>query len=151
MKIPIEVLWADFSHYPASALVNSSNTELFLGSNVSNRFREAAGPELEEAMSAALSRNGGPFPLGSAVPTPSFDAGEPGVTKFIIHAVLLGARNFRPEDGRTLATIESVFIATYNCVKMADELGCDNVLFPIMAARPGYSVLESDPSALRWA
>jgi O-acetyl-ADP-ribose deacetylase (regulator of RNase III) len=148
----VEIIWKDYATFPAEAIVNSSNQFLILGSNVSDRLAEIAGQPLVDALARIMAgREGRPFPLGAAVETPPLGIGAPNRTKFLIHAVTLGAREHPGEYGRTLATVETIFLAACNSVILADRLGCETILFPVMAARPGYTTLECDPRSLRWA
>lgn len=148
---PIEIVWENYAKYPATAIVNSSNDYLVLGSNVSTVVLDAAGPLLPGALADVAAREGVPLPLGTAVYTKAFNAGNPGTTKFIIHVALLGSRKESPAEGRILATVESAFLSSANAVALADQLGCETIVFPVMAARAGYSVLECSPENVRWA
>jgi O-acetyl-ADP-ribose deacetylase (regulator of RNase III) len=151
MNENIEVIWKDYATFPANAIVNSSNQYLILGSNVSDRLLEVGGQPLVDALAKIVADRGGPFPLGAAVDTAPFGIGVAGKTKHLIHAVTLGAREHPAEHGRTLATIETIFLAACNSVILADRLDCQTILFPLIAARPGYTTLECEPRSLRWA
>jgi O-acetyl-ADP-ribose deacetylase (regulator of RNase III) len=146
----IQIIDDDYCHFAAEAIVNSSNDLLVLGSNVSSRISEVAGPELAEALAQHNLDRNSPLSLGSAVHTSSFNAGVIGLTKYIIHAVTLGSKKSAPAEGRLLATPETVFLATYNSIALADRLHCRSIVFPLMASRPGYSVLDTNAQNLRW-
>ena len=151
MKENLKITKTDYLDFPAEAIVNSANDMLVLGSNVAGRLGNAAGEQLAESLESIIkSRNSKPFPLGTAIETPAFNAGKDGCTKYIIHAMSLGSRKFAPPEGRLLATIETVFSAALNALKLADNLGCKSIVYPVMVARPGYSVIDTDPLTLRW-
>jgi O-acetyl-ADP-ribose deacetylase (regulator of RNase III) len=143
----IEVSWLPIDAFPAEGLVNSSNAHLEMGSGTSALISNAAGSELEATLSELRTSSRLPLDLGSVVVTPSFKAGVPGVTRHILHAVTMGA--WRP-GGREYASPETVYDASRNVINCAAELGMRSVVFPLLAARAGYSNLECGPRDIRW-
>ena len=151
MKPSIKVTKSDYLNFPAEAIVNSANDMLVLGSNVAGRLGNTAGQQLVEFLRNIIaSRKGKPFPLGMALETPAFNAGKQGLTRYIIHAISLGSRKYAPPEGRLLATVKTLFSAVLSALKLADDLGCRSIVYPVMLSRPGYSVIDTDSLALRW-
>lgn len=134
------------------AIVNSSNTQLRLGSNVSKHISDNAGDELQNALNEIAHEQGkdGHVPVGSAFLTASHGVGGDGsIIKYIIHAVTMSWPDPSLPDGRLLATPEQIMQTAQAAVKCADHIGCQSMTFPVMAARPGYSTIMLPPLETR--
>lgn len=146
--VDFRIGWSPIVNYPVEAIVNSSNDDLFLGTGTSSKIAQQAGPDLKVELDRLRQENGKPFALGSVIVTSNYGVGAGGKTRFLFHAVSMGAWQ---GDGRILATPETVFITCANAAGKAADLGLKSIVFPMIACRAGYSTLRSHPASIRWA
>lgn len=116
----LECFLGDITNVSCDAIVNPSNTALWLGSGVSNAIRERGGGIIQRD----LERHAGPIPHGSAVT--SF-RGKLTNCRGIIHAAVLDA------DSPEVKIRESVT----NALLLADKTGYRHVAFPAIGTGVG--------------
>lgn len=112
----IELVKGDITEMDTDAIVNPSNTNLYLGAGVSGAIRAKGGNVIQEEMS----RIGG-CPVGGAVAT---GAGSL-KARYVIHAV--GPRMGEGDEDEKLRS------ATRESLKRAEELGLKSVAFPAIS------------------
>lgn len=105
----------DIAGQEVDAIVNAANTSLVMGSGVAGALRSAGGDALNDA---AVSK--GPIELGGVVETAGYDL----PCEYVIHAAAM------PAGGS--ATADSIRDATKHSLELADELGCESIVFPAL-------------------
>ena len=117
--MPFQIIRNDITNVQADAIVNTANPHPIIGSGTDSAIHEAAGPELLSARKKI-----GDIPPGAAVSTPAFNL----PAKYVIHTV--GPSWVDGKHGE-----ETVLRKAYDAaLKLADQLGCRSVAFPLMAA-----------------
>lgn len=116
----IDIVNGDISLMDTDAVVNAANNHLWMGAGVAGALKRRGGIEIEkEAMSK------GPIPVGDAVATRGYNLSA----KYVIHAAVMG------QDLRTDENL--IRKATYNSMKVADELGVKSIAFPALGTGVG--------------
>jgi O-acetyl-ADP-ribose deacetylase (regulator of RNase III) len=111
------VVQGDIADQGADALVNAAGTSLRMGSGVAGSLRRnAGGPINDEATSK------GPIDLGEVAVTDAYGLDA----EYVIHAAAM------PHYGDGRATESSIRDATRNSLVKADELGCEDLVMPIL-------------------
>ena len=117
--MPFQIIRNDITKVQADAIVNTANPHPIIGSGTDSAIHEAAGPELLNARKKI-----GDILPGAAVSTPAFNL----PAKYVIHTV--GPSWVDGKHGE-----ETVLRKAYDAaLKLADQLGCRSVAFPLMAA-----------------
>ena len=117
--MPFQIIRNDITKVQADAIVNTANPHPIIGSGTDSAIHEAAGPELLSARKKI-----GDIPPGVAVSTPAFNLSA----KYVIHTVGPSWVDGKHEE-------ETVLRKAYDAaLKLADQLGCRSVAFPLMAA-----------------
>ncbi|MFC3958385.1 macro domain-containing protein [Halovivax cerinus] len=107
----------DIARQRADALVNAAGTSVRMGSGVAGALRRGAnGPINDEATSK------GPIDLGAVAVTGAYDLDA----EYVIHAAAM------PHYGDGRATADSIRDATVNALEMADDLGCESIVVPVL-------------------
>ncbi len=124
------ILLGDLCKVRAEALVNAAGTSLRMGGGVAGALKSAGGKEIEEeALESA------PAELGSVVATTTGKLNA----KYVFHAAA------QPHYGDFRATEESVWNATFNALKKAEELRVKSIAFPALGC--GIAGLEIEKGA----
>ena len=121
----IRLLKGDITKVEADAIVNAANNHLWMGGGVAGAIKRAGGAEIEREAVAK-----GPIRVGEAVAT---GAGRL-KARYVIHAAAMGydeARRMIPP------TEQSIRDATYNSLRIADELGLKSIAFPALGTGVG--------------
>ena len=121
----IRMINGDISLMDTDAVVNAANNHLWMGAGVAGALKRRGGEEIEkEAMSK------GPIPVGEAVATKGYKL----PAKYVIHAAVMGQDLNTNED----------FIrkATYNSMRVADELRLKSIAFPALGTGVGGFPLD---------
>ncbi|MBF0169802.1 MAG: macro domain-containing protein [Nitrospinae bacterium] len=113
---PVELIVGDIVSCPVDAIVNPSNEQLILGAGVSGAIAAAAGPTVQQEMTAI-----GDCAVGEAVVTGA------GALPYraIIHTV--GPRKGEGQEDLKLQR------ATKACLDRAEELGLSSIAFPAVS------------------
>ena len=135
----IKILKGDITKLETDAIVNAANSSLLGGGGVDGAIHRAGGPEILEACSKIVARQGG-CPTGEAVIT---TAGKL-PAKFVIHTV-------GPVwHGGTKNEPEKLASCYHNSLKLAQENNCQTVAFPnISTGVYGYPKPEAAKVALQ--
>jgi O-acetyl-ADP-ribose deacetylase (regulator of RNase III) len=117
--MPFQIIRNDITKVEADAIVNTANPEAVVGGGTDWAIHTAAGPELLEARKKI-----GAIEVGQSIATPAFRL----PAKYVLHTVspawIDGSRH---EE-------ELLRKAYDSALHLADELGCQSVAFPLMAA-----------------
>ena len=117
--MPLQILRNDITKVEADAIVNTANPEPLVGGGTDWAIHTAAGPELLEARKRI-----GEICPGQSVATPAYRL----PAKYVLHTVSPVWINGGYEE-------EELLRKAYDAaLKLADELGCRSVAFPLMAA-----------------
>ena len=117
--MPFQIIRNDITKVSADAIVNTANPRPVVGGGTDYAIHSAAGPELLEAR-----RRIGEIRTGEAAATPAFRL----PAKYVLHTVSpvwIDGRHREEEQLRR---------AYDAALRLADELGCRSVAFPLMAA-----------------
>ena len=118
--MPFQIIRNDITKVKADAIVNTANPKPVYGSGTDNAVYRAAGAEelLEERKKIGVIKR------GDAVATPAFKLDA----KYIIHTV-------GPvwKDGKS-GEMDILRSCYRNSLKVAEQLGCQSVAFPLIAA-----------------
>ncbi len=121
----IKIVNGDISLMDTDAVVNAANNHLWMGAGVAGALKRRGGVEIEkEAMSK------GPISVGEAVATRGYKL----PAKYVIHAAVMG------QDLRT--NEDFIRSATYNSMRVADELGVHSIAFPALGTGVGGFPLD---------
>jgi O-acetyl-ADP-ribose deacetylase len=121
----VQVVIGDITQCTTESIVNSANTELWMGGGVAGAIKFAGGEAIErEAKSLA------PIALGDAIIT---NAGTL-PTKFVIHAATM------PNGGQ--ATSFSVKAAAASALELANDRGLKSIAIPALGTGAGECGLE---------
>lgn len=117
--MPFNIIRADITKVKADAIVNTANPQVAVGAGVDQAIYEAAGAKALLAERAKI----GPMKPGQAAATPAFALDA----KYIIHTVGPAWR------GGGYGECEAVASCYRESLKLADELGCESVAFPLIS------------------
>jgi len=116
----IEIVRNDITNMKADAIVLPANTKLKEGAGTSNAIFEKAGrKELEKACKKI-----GKIDVGESVPTLAYNLGA----KYILHTVVPKWKNGKKQEYETLS---AAYLST---LYLADQIECETVAFPLLAA-----------------
>jgi len=121
----IEIIKGDISLMDTDAVVNAANNHLWMGSGVAGALKRRGGVEIEEE---AIKK--GPISVGEAVATKGYNLSA----KYVIHAAVMG------QDLRTDEYL--IRRATYNSMKVADQLSITSISFPALGTGVGGFPLD---------
>lgn len=121
----IRLFLGDLTTLDVDALVNSANTDLWMGSGVAYAIKEAGGKKIEDE-----ARKHAPCPMGKVVVT---KAGKL-KAKYILHAVTMG-QDYLPD-------IQTVRTASEAAVAQADSMKLKTMAFPAMGVGVGLLAPE---------
>lgn len=117
--MPLNIIRNDITRVSADAIVNTANPQVAVGAGVDRAIYEAAGKEKLLAERAKI----GPMRPGQAAVTPAFALSA----RYIIHTV-------GPVwQGGGFGERESVASCYRQSLRLADELGCESVVFPLIS------------------
>ena len=117
--MPLNIIRNDISKVKADAIVNTANPEVAIGAGVDKAIYDAAGAEQLLAERAKI----GKMKPGQAAYTPAFNLDA----KYIIHTV-------GPAwEGGNYGEYEAVASCYKESLKIADELGCESIAFPLIS------------------
>lgn len=117
--MPLNIIRNDISKVKADAIVNTANPNVAIGAGVDQTIYEAAGAEQLLAERAKI----GPMKPGQAAYTPAFNLDA----KYIIHTI-------GPAwEGGKYGEYQAVASCYKESLKIADELGCESVAFPLIS------------------
>ena len=118
--MPLEIIRNDITRVAADAIVNTANPRVAVGRGVDSAIYKAAG---EEQLLAERAKIGEMRP-GEANATPAFGL----KAKYIIHTV-------GPAwEGGDKGEIETAALCYRNSLRIAKDLGCESVAFPLISA-----------------
>jgi O-acetyl-ADP-ribose deacetylase (regulator of RNase III) len=124
----IEIRQGDITCQPdVDAIVNAANTDLVLGAGLAGAIRRQGGVIIDEE-----GRRKGPIRLGEA----AFTSAGNLPNKYVIHAAAMGYRREDasvPKRKGSLSSAPIIRDATWNSLRLADELGLNSVAFPALA------------------
>ena len=117
--MPFQIIRNDITKVEADAIVNTANPEPVVGGGTDYAIHRAAGPELLEARKKI-----GKIGIGQAKATPAFQL----PAKYVLHTVSPAWIDGQHRE-------EELLRKAYDAaLQLADELGCQSVAFPLMAA-----------------
>lgn len=117
--MPLNIIRNDITRVSADAIVNTANPQVAFGAGVDQAIYEAAGADRLLAERAKI----GPMRPGQAAATPAFALDA----KYIIHTV-------GPAwQGGDCGEREAVASCYRESLKLADELHCESVAFPLIS------------------
>ncbi len=117
--MPLNIIRNDITRVSADAIVNTANPRVAVGRGTDNAIYEAAGREQLLAERAKI----GNIEPGHAAYTPAFALGA----KYVIHTVGPAWRGGDHHERETVA------LCYRNSLRIADELGCESVAFPLIS------------------
>lgn len=118
--MPLNIIRNDITRVSADAIVNTANPLVAVGAGVDQAIYEAAGKEQLIAERTKI----GPMMPGQAAATPAFALDA----KYIIHTV-------GPVwEGGTKGEREAVASCYRQSLRIADELECESIAFPLISA-----------------
>ena len=117
--MPLNIIRNDITQVAADAIVNTANPLPVVGAGTDSAIHEAAGPELLEARKAV-----GSIPVGGAAVTPAFRLNA----RYVLHTVSPVWSGGRQGEAVLLRRAYDA------ALRLADELGCASVAFPLLAA-----------------
>ena len=117
--MPFTIIRNDITKVKADAIVNTANPLPVVGGGTDSAIYEAAGKEKLLRARQAI----GPIARGEAVHTPAFKL----KAKYIIHTVGPVWQGGLNGESETLASCYR------NCLRIADELKCESVAFPLIS------------------
>ena len=119
----MQLLFGDLSRVTADAIVISANPEPICGEGVDEAIFNAAG----QKQLNSVRKNIGRISVGQAVYTRAFSL----QAKYIIHTV---SPMWRGGSNRERELLGECF---YNCLKLAEQLGCKSIAFPLIGTKSG--------------
>ena len=119
----MQLLFGDLSRVTADAIVISANPEPICGEGVDEAIFNAAG----QKQLNSVRKNIGRISVGQAVYTRAFSL----QAKYIIHTV---SPMWRGGSNKERELLGECF---YNCLKLAEQLGCKSIAFPLIGTRSG--------------
>jgi O-acetyl-ADP-ribose deacetylase (regulator of RNase III) len=138
--VPIHLVLGDLTRFPADAIVNAANSDLWPGGGVSGAIHRAAGPAVAAEGRAYVAEHG-PVPTGQAAAT---TAGNLSGVRYVVHAVGPVWHGGRSGEAEALASAYS------SAVRVADDLGCASIAFPsISTGIYGFPLEMAAPVAVR--
>ena len=117
--MPFQIIRNDITNVSADAIVNTANPRPVVGGETDYAIHSAAGPELLEAR-----RRIGEIRTGEAAATPAFRL----PAKYVLHTVSPAWIDGRHREEEQLRRAYDA------ALRLADELRCRSVAFPLMAA-----------------
>ena len=121
----IKIINGDISLIDTDAVVNAANNHLWMGAGVAGALKRRGGSEIEKEAMAK-----GPIPVGKAVATKGYNL----PAKYVIHAAVMG------QDLRTDEHL--IRKATYNSMRVANELKVKSIAFPALGTGVGGFPLD---------
>ena len=119
----MQLLFGDLSRVTADAIVISANPEPICGEGVDEAIFKAAG----QKQLNSVRKNIGRISVGQAVYTRAFSL----QAKYIIHTV---SPMWRGGSNKERELLGECF---YNCLKLAEQLGCKSIAFPLIGTKSG--------------
>ena len=119
----MQLLFGDLSRVTADAIVISANPEPICGEGVDEAIFNAAG----QKQLNSVRQNIGRISVGQAVYTRAFSL----QAKYIIHTV---SPMWRGGSNKERELLGECF---YNCLKLAEQLGCKSIAFPLIGTKSG--------------
>ena len=119
----MQLLFGDLSRVTADAIVISANPEPICGEGVDEAIFNAAG----QKQLNSVRKNIGRISVGQAVYTRAFSL----QAKYIIHTV---SPMWRGGSNKERELLGECF---YNCLKLAEQLGCKSIAFPLIGTKSG--------------
>lgn len=114
--------------FHVDAIVNSAHPSLMAGGGVCGAIHEAAGEDLENECDMLLfNLNKKECGVGEALATNAYRL----KADYVIHTV---AVNIGKGGVPTFYTVAQMVDAYTNCLKVAEQLGCKSVAFPLLGA-----------------
>lgn len=117
--MPLQIVRNDITLVAADAIVNTANPQPVIGGGTDYAIHQAAGPELLEARKQI-----GAIEIGQAAATPAYRLSA----KYVLHTVCpvwIDGQHHEEEELRR---------AYDAALKLAADLGCRSIAFPLMAA-----------------
>ena len=119
----MQLLFGDLSRVTADAIVISANPEPICGEGVDEAIFKVAG----QKQLNSVRKNIGRISVGQAVYTRAFSL----QAKYIIHTV---SPMWRGGSNKERELLGECF---YNCLKLAEQLGCKSIAFPLIGTKSG--------------
>ena len=119
----MQLLYGDLCRVTADAIVISANPEPICGEGVDEAIFNAAG----QKQLNSVRKNIGRISVGQAVYTRAFSL----QAKYIIHTV---SPMWRGGSNKERELLGECF---YNCLKLAEQLGCKSIAFPLIGTKSG--------------
>ncbi len=117
--MPFQIIRNDITKVTADAIVNTANPEPVIGGGTDYAIHKAAGPELLEARKKI-----GEIRIGRSAATPAFQL----PAKYVLHTVSPTWMDGEHQEE------ELLYKAYDSALRLANELECNSVAFPLMAA-----------------
>ncbi|MBD3230323.1 MAG: CHAT domain-containing protein, partial [Candidatus Lokiarchaeota archaeon] len=138
-KTIIEIIYSDITKLDPmpDVIVNSDDLELNMNSGVALAILNKAGPELQKEAHKKIEKR--KVSLGDVIIT---NAGKLKNVKKVFHAITFDAKK-----GESVPPA-GVRMATYYCLKKADELGLESIAFPAMGTGKGQLEYEAVSRAM---
>ncbi|HUY00234.1 MAG TPA: CHAT domain-containing protein [Candidatus Deferrimicrobium sp.] len=133
-KTTVSIHHGDIRKLTADVIVSSADTHL--SGMLEKAILEKGGPELQTEIDLILAKQS--LKLGDVIIT---GAGALNAKK-VFHAITFD------EEKHQVVTPFGVALTTYTCLKHADSLGLESIVFPAMGTGPGQNDMESVSKAM---